>query len=105
MIESIIEEQVNLMGDLYARVKWQGYPSYNSWILKYTLIDNSQEIEDTDNQTGEDTVDRTNLISASDAVANILSYRSVGWFIFISFVAATIRMHARTLCLTTVALS
>jgi len=57
--DSIIEEQVNLMGDLYARVKWQGYPdSYNSWILKSTLIDNSQEIEDTDNQTDEDTIDR-----------------------------------------------
>jgi len=78
VIERIIEERVNMMGDLYARVKWQGYPdSYNSWILKSTLIDNSQEIEETDSQTDEDTIDRTNFISASDAVANILSYRSV----------------------------
>jgi len=78
VIENIIEERVNLMGDVYVRVEWDGYPDiYNSWILKSSLI-GSSEIEEEENSQPESTsIDRTNFISDSDVVANVLSYRGV----------------------------
>jgi len=75
VIEKIIGEHVNLLIDTHVRVKWEGYPdSYNSWILKSSLEENS-DIED-DGQP-ECPADRGNFISASHAIANVLAYRSL----------------------------
>jgi len=62
------------------RVKWEGYPdSYNSWILKSRLMEGSN-VED-DSQP-ECPADKGNFISASDAVANVLAYRSLAAYSF-----------------------
>jgi len=75
VIEKIIKEDVNLLGDTYVRVKWEGFPdSYNSWILKSSLEENS---DSTDDAQPECPADRGNFISASDAIANVLAYRSL----------------------------
>jgi len=73
-VEKILGEDVNLLGDRYVRVKWAGYPdSYNSWILKSDIVDG--ETDESAQQSC--SVERGNFISASDAVANVLAYRSL----------------------------
>jgi len=76
VVEEIVGEDVNLMGDEYVRVKWAGYPSsYNSWILKSSILEGGEIDEGGVQQTG--SVERGNYISASDAVANVPAYRSL----------------------------
>jgi len=67
IIERMLGGDTNLSGDTYVRVKWGGYPSsYNSWVLKSSLVE-SHEAE-TDGQLA-CPEDRSKFISASDAVA------------------------------------
>jgi len=76
VVEKVLGEDVNLLGDCYVRVKWEGYPeSYNSWILKSSIMEGQGDQEEGD--SSECLVERGNFISASDAVANVLAYRSL----------------------------
>jgi len=69
IIEIILGEDVNLLGDTYVRVKWEGYPSsYNSWVLKSSLVEGEEVGTDSQLTCSED---RSNFVSASDAVANV----------------------------------
>jgi len=74
VVEKVLGEDVNLLGDCYVRVKWEGYPeSYNSWILKSSIMEGDQD----QGEEEECLVERGNFISASDAVANVPAYRSL----------------------------
>jgi len=69
VVEKIIGEDTNLLGDTNVRVKWEGYPeSYNSWILKSSLMEGSNVGDDSQPECP---VDKGNFMSASDAVANL----------------------------------